>query len=81
MQPLEYTPLLLGAYVVVTLVSNWQVRHPLMLVYPVYALVQSTLFPWIGAGNYVVWALRNRRLGRYAFPRRRRGLLPARPAG
>ena len=79
-QLLEYTPLLLGAYVVVTLVSNWQVRHPLMLVYPVYALVQSTLFPWIGAGNYVVWALRNRRLGRYAFPRRRRGLLPALPA-
>ena len=69
-------PLLLATYVVVTFVSNFQVRSRWMLVFPVYALVQGMVMPLLGAVNYMVLARRRKRLGRYRF-RYRRGT----PAG
>jgi cellulose synthase/poly-beta-1,6-N-acetylglucosamine synthase-like glycosyltransferase len=66
-------PLLLATYVLVTVVSNLQVRSWWMLVFPVYALTQSMVLPVIGACQYVVLARRAGRLGRYRF-RYRRGL-------
>jgi hypothetical protein len=65
-------PLLLATYVLVTVVSNLQVRSWWMLVFPVYALTQSMVLPVIGACQYVVLA-RRVGLGRYRF-RYRRGL-------
>jgi hypothetical protein len=64
-------PGLLLVYVLVTVVSNTQVRSPLMLVYPIYALAQSMLMPGIGAIWYL-WLLRQtRNVGRYRFGYRR----------
>jgi cellulose synthase/poly-beta-1,6-N-acetylglucosamine synthase-like glycosyltransferase len=64
-------PLLLATYVVVTFVSNFQVRSRWMLVFPIYALAQSMVMPIVGAIHYVVLARRRRRLGRYRFGYRR----------
>src|SRR5580765_1866342 len=69
-------PLLLATYVVVTFISNFQVRSRWMLVFPVYALIQWMVMPILGAVYYVVLARRRKRLGRYRF-RYRRGT----PAG
>jgi hypothetical protein len=68
-------PLLLGSYVIVTFVSNFQVRSRWMLVFPIYALAQSMVMPLLGAAYYVVLARRRQRLGRYRF-RYRRGTPP-----
>jgi hypothetical protein len=64
-------PGLLLVYVLVTVISNTQVRSPLMLVYPIYAFAQSILMPGIGAIWYF-WLLRQtRNVGRYRFGYRR----------
>jgi Glycosyl transferase family group 2 len=65
-------PLVLLVYAFVTFVSNLQVRSPWMIVFPVYALLQSVVMPLIGAAYYVVLAWRARRPGRYRFGYRRR---------
>jgi hypothetical protein len=65
-------PLLLAVYAFVTFVSNLQVRSRWMIVFPLYALVQSLVMPLLGACYYVVLAYRRRRLGRYRFGYRRR---------
>jgi cellulose synthase/poly-beta-1,6-N-acetylglucosamine synthase-like glycosyltransferase len=72
-------PLLLATYVVVTFVSNFQVRSRWMIVFPLYALVQSMVMPLLGALYYVVLAREKGRLGRYQF-RYRRGLPVVAPA-
>jgi len=69
-------PLVLAVYVLVTFISNLQVRSWWMLVFPLYALMQSMLMPLAGVCHYVVLARRQGRLGRYEF-RYRRGT----PAG
>jgi hypothetical protein len=68
-------PLLLAVYALVTFLSNIQVRSRWMLVFPLYALVQSLVMPPLGACMYIVLARRRRRLGRYRF-RYRRGPQP-----
>lgn len=68
-------PLLLGVYALVTLVSNLQVRSPLMAAYPLYALVQSILMPVIGLFWYL-WLLRtSKKPGRYRFGYRRKTVM------
>lgn len=69
-------PLLWLVYALVTFVSNLQVRSKWMIVFPVYALVQSLVMPLVGAVSYVPLACRRRTLGRYRFGFRRG--LPAR---
>jgi hypothetical protein len=64
-------PLLFLAYVMVTFVSNFQVRSRWMLVFPLYALFQSLVMPALGACTYVVLAFRKGRVGRYQFGYRR----------
>ena len=64
-------PVLLGIYVVVTFVSNVQVRSWWMLVFPAYALAQTLVMPAVGACTYVSLACRRGRLGRYRFGYRR----------
>jgi len=64
-------PLVLAIYVFVTFISNIQVRSRWMLVFPVYALLQSLLMPMLGALYYVVLAKRAGCLGRYRFGYRR----------
>ena len=66
-------PLVLVTYVVVTFISNFQVRSRWMVVFPIYALAQALVLPVLGAAYYVVLARRQGRLGRYQF-RYRRGL-------
>jgi hypothetical protein len=66
-------PLVLVTYVIVTFVSNLQVRSWWMIVFPLYALAQSMVLPLLGACYYVVLERRTGRLGRYEF-RYRRGV-------
>ena len=51
--------------------SRWSATcrclSPWMIVFPLYAFVQTLVFPAVGAVYYVVLALRRRRLGRYRF--------------
>ena len=68
-------PLLLAVYALVTLVSNLQVRSRLMIVYPLYAFVQSILMPPVGLVWFLWLLVKTRRPGRYRFGYRRR--LPA----
>jgi hypothetical protein len=73
-------PLVLAVYALVTFVSNFQVRSRWMLVFPLYALLQSLVMPPLGACTYVLLARKRGRLGRYRF-RYRRGPQPLpRPA-
>jgi cellulose synthase/poly-beta-1,6-N-acetylglucosamine synthase-like glycosyltransferase len=68
---LLYIPYLWAVYALVTLVSNWQVRHWLMLAFPVYAFAQSVLMPIVGSIWYFQLVARRGKLGRYRFPYRR----------
>jgi len=69
-------PLILAVYVFVTFISNLQVASPWMLVFPLYALVQSVVLPLLGALKYAQLAWTRRSLGRYRFGYRR-GIPPA----
>lgn len=64
--------LLIGIYAVVTLIGNWQVKQPLMALFPIYALIQAVLMPLIGTIYYVALARQKRKMGRYGFGMRRR---------
>jgi hypothetical protein len=64
-------PLIMAVYLVVTLISNWQVRSWWMLAMPLYAGLQGLVMPPLGAITYVRLAWRRRRLGRYRFSYRR----------
>jgi hypothetical protein len=64
-------PLVLVTYVIVTFLTNLQVRSRWMLVFPIYALAQSMVMPILGAIHYVVLAHRKKRVGRYQFGYRR----------
>jgi Glycosyl transferase family group 2 len=64
-------PLVVAAYVAVTVISNLQVISPWMIVFPIYSLAQVTVMPLIGAIYYIVLAHRKRRIGRYGFGYRR----------
>src|SRR4029453_18206409 len=66
-------PLVLGTYIVVTFLTNVQVRSWWMLVFPLYALVQGMVMPLLGAYHYFRLARRQGRPGRYRF-RYRRGI-------
>ena len=70
----RFVPALFALYAFVTFIGNWQVRSRLMLLFPLYALVQAMLMPTVGSAYYVVLARRKRDLGRYAFGLRRRPL-------
>lgn len=59
---------------VTTLIANLQVRAPLMAVFPLYAMVQSTLIMSVGACWYLRLLAKTRKTGRYRFAIRRRGL-------
>jgi hypothetical protein len=61
----------MAVYLVVTLISNWQVRSWWMLAMPLYAGLQGLVMPPLGAITYVRLAWRRRRLGRYRFGYRR----------
>jgi cellulose synthase/poly-beta-1,6-N-acetylglucosamine synthase-like glycosyltransferase len=71
---LRYLPFLLGVYVLVTLVGNWQVRSRWMVLFPVYALAQAMLMPSVGSVYYAIVAWRKRDVGRYRFGLLRRRL-------
>jgi cellulose synthase/poly-beta-1,6-N-acetylglucosamine synthase-like glycosyltransferase len=60
-----------GTYLLVTGISNSQVASYWMLLYPLYAAVQSLILPPLGAATYLRLAGREGRLGRYRFPHRR----------
>jgi cellulose synthase/poly-beta-1,6-N-acetylglucosamine synthase-like glycosyltransferase len=77
---LGYSALIVGAAAITTLLANWQVKAPLMLVFPVYAMLQSVLIVSIGAVWYLRLLLGNPGLGRYRFGFRRAPLEPALPA-
>jgi cellulose synthase/poly-beta-1,6-N-acetylglucosamine synthase-like glycosyltransferase len=64
-------PVVLLVYAFVTFISNIQVRSRWMLVFPLYALMQSFVMPLLGAVYYVVLARRIGVLGRYHFGYRR----------
>jgi hypothetical protein len=64
-------PLVLLVYAFVTFISNIQVRSRWMLVFPIYALLQSLVMPVLGAAYYFVLARRVGTLGRYRFGYRR----------
>jgi cellulose synthase/poly-beta-1,6-N-acetylglucosamine synthase-like glycosyltransferase len=64
-------PLIMAVYLLVTLISNWQVRSWWMLAMPLYAGVQGLVLPPLGAITYARLAWRRRRLGRYRFSYRR----------
>ena len=65
-------PLILLTYALVTFVSNLQVRSWWMIVFPLYALVQTLVMPLLGAGYYFVLLRRKGTPGRYLFGYRRR---------
>ena len=56
----------------VTLLTNWRVRSPLMLVFPLYAIAQSALIMSIGGLWYAWLVAGSQPLGRYRFSIRRR---------
>jgi cellulose synthase/poly-beta-1,6-N-acetylglucosamine synthase-like glycosyltransferase len=72
--------LVLAAAAVTTLIANWQVRTPLMAVYPLYAVAQSALIFSVGALWYARLLVGSRDPGRYRFGLRRTVLEPALPA-
>jgi hypothetical protein len=72
-------PLVVGAYICVTVVSNLQVLSPWMIVFPIYSLAQVTVMPLVGAIHYVVLARRKESIGRYGFGYRRREPAPIIP--
>jgi hypothetical protein len=75
MHELPATVLLLyGSYLLVTAVTNLQVVSYWMIVYPLYAFVQSLVMPALGALQYVSLARRRGCLGRYRFGYRRRAV-------
>jgi hypothetical protein len=67
-QVTEVLPIVLVAYVLLTLVANWQVRSEWMIVYPIYALVQVAVMPLYGFAYYCYIALTQRRAGFYRLP-------------
>jgi cellulose synthase/poly-beta-1,6-N-acetylglucosamine synthase-like glycosyltransferase len=64
-------PLVLVVYVLVTFISNLQVRSRWMLVFPIYALAQSLVMPVLGVVRYAQLVRRNGSLGRFRFGYRR----------
>jgi cellulose synthase/poly-beta-1,6-N-acetylglucosamine synthase-like glycosyltransferase len=68
------------AAAVTTAIANWQVRTPLMAIFPFYAMLQSGLIFTVGAACYLRHLLRFRNVGRYRFGLRRSTLEPALPA-
>jgi Glycosyltransferase like family 2 len=66
-----YTPIILGAYLVITAVSNLQVLSIWMVVFPIYAFVQTAAMPFLGMLKYTAMAWRRHSLGRYRFERMR----------
>jgi cellulose synthase/poly-beta-1,6-N-acetylglucosamine synthase-like glycosyltransferase len=77
---LVYGVLIVVAAAVTTLITNWQVKTPLMALFPLYAVVQSALIFSVGALCYARVLIRSRDLGRYRFGLRRTVLEPALPA-
>jgi hypothetical protein len=77
---LAFGALVVAAAAITTLIANWQVRTPLMLIFPFYAVVQSALIFSVGALWYTRLLIRTRDLGRYRFGLRRTVLEPALPA-
>jgi hypothetical protein len=67
-QVTEVLPIVLVAYVLLTLVANWQVRSEWMIIYPIYALAQVALMPLYGFAYYCYIALTHRRAGLYRLP-------------
>jgi cellulose synthase/poly-beta-1,6-N-acetylglucosamine synthase-like glycosyltransferase len=64
-------PLIYVAYLLVTVVSNLKVLSRWMVLFPLYAMVQSLIMPAFGIWTYACLASRRRRLGRYRFGYRR----------
>jgi len=63
--------ILLVLYTVLTIVTNWSVRSPWMLVYAPYALFQAFGMPTAGAFYWAKRAIEQRHWGRYRFGYRR----------
>lgn len=63
--------ILLVVYTALTIVTNWSVRSPWMLVYAPYALVQALGMPTAGAFYWSRRAIEQRHWGRYRFGYRR----------
>ena len=68
---------LFAAYAALTMIANNEVFTPLMLLYPPYAFLQAIAMPLLGALFFVKYAIKQKRLGRYAFPYSR-GVPPTR---
>jgi cellulose synthase/poly-beta-1,6-N-acetylglucosamine synthase-like glycosyltransferase len=66
-----YAPIILGAYLFITVVSNLQVLSIWMLLFPIYAMIQTAAMPFLGMLTYAGMARRSRNLGRYKFARMR----------
>jgi hypothetical protein len=64
---LAFLPILVVAYILVTVISNWEVRSPLMVLFPLYALFQVMVMPVLGFVMYIRMGYRLRLWGRYRF--------------
>lgn len=76
METLQLLPAIILMYMAITIVANWEVRSPLMVLFPFYSLFQVLVMPPLGFIKYLqlVWKLKL--AGRYRFgmlrPRRAR---------
>jgi len=71
-ETVEFVVGLIALAFAVTLVTNWRVRTPMMVVFPLYAIVQSALIMIVGGLWYLWLVAGSQTLGRYRFGVRRR---------
>lgn len=67
MESLAFLPIVMCFYMLLTFVANWEVRSPLMLLFPLYSLFQVIVMPVLGVVSYVQTSRRLRLWGRYRF--------------
>lgn len=65
LEALTYLPWLIMLYTFITVVANWRVRSPWMILTPYYSLVQAMVMPPLGAIRYFKIALRTGKWGRF----------------
>lgn len=56
-------PFLFVFYMLITFVTNWEIKNKYMFVFPIYSLVQVLVFPILGVCRYVETAVKTKNLG------------------
>jgi hypothetical protein len=67
----QLIPLIALVYVAVTTLTNWPVRSRWFLVFPLYAMAQSAIFPVVGAWWFIKLRIETGRRARLTVRRRR----------